>query len=540
MKKTLVLLSCLTSTAIAYSQFSSTNPTTTLSQVGIGTTTPNAGIPFNVVNDGTTYGGSGYIGSFERLGSIDQSGGVKFLISDFNDGRGDVIFDASQYADFALRTNGGSNVFILKNSGKVGIGTVAPTAKLHIPNGEMIIGGPDGLNMNALNFTLGVRAKNTLNSTYALYVGDNGGQDLFWSKGDGDAYIKKNLGIGVAGPTLALDVLGYGRFTEGLFIKRNGEGFISIANNAIEVGQLRGSGTTGLGFYSNVTGTHSLFAENSTGRIGIGTTTPADRLHIKTSTVSAQAIIESTESQAIRFSRTGVGNWTIGRKGSDNSFAINNTYSFDGTEELVLSPFGNLGVGTTAPTSRIHVKNGIVNLETGENDLNPCFMFGKNTTNNYGQIGLEYWPGKGLNFWTPFGSLNNLQNFMMLISETGNVGIGTDNFSTGSSTPTSNNNYYKLAVNGNLRAKEIVVETSWADYVFADNYKLKSLEEVDKYIQEHNTLPNVPSEQEIKKQNIGLGELTKIQQEKIEELTLYIIELNKEMKSLKEQVNNSK
>jgi hypothetical protein len=198
---------------------------------------------------------------------------------------------------------------------------------------------------------------------------------------------------------------------------------------------------------------------------------------------------------------------------------------------------GNVGIGTLDPDAKLHLKNGFIHVESGVTGVaGPSINFGTGNTQNaqLGQFGIEYVNGSGLNFWTPNGSAVGMQNNILFLSNAGCVGIGT-NFNSS----TYNNaslNQYKLAVNGSIRAKEVVVETGWADYVFADGYTLKPLSEVEAYIEENNTLPNVPSEQKIKEDNIGLGELTKIQQEKIEELTLYIIEMNKELQALKAEV----
>lgn len=111
------------------------------------------------------------------------------------------------------------------------------------------------------------------------------------------------------------------------------------------------------------------------------------------------------------------------------------------------------------------------------------------------------------------------------------VGIGTSSF-----VDPTNNKKYSLSVKGNIRAAEVKVYNTWADYVFAKEYKLKPLAEVESYIKENNHLPNVPSAKEVTEKGLELGEMTKIQQEKIEELTLYLIQQNKEIQELKAQV----
>jgi len=127
--------------------------------------------------------------------------------------------------------------------------------------------------------------------------------------------------------------------------------------------------------------------------------------------------------------------------------------------------------------------------------------------------------------WAPSGTDINFL--------TGNVGIGTP--------LTSNPNGYKLAVNGKIGAKDVHVETSsttWPDYVFARDYRLPSLAEVEKFIQENNHLANVPSASEIEKNGHSLGEMDKVLLKKIEELTLYVIQQQKEIELLKKKVEN--
>lgn len=110
-----------------------------------------------------------------------------------------------------------------------------------------------------------------------------------------------------------------------------------------------------------------------------------------------------------------------------------------------------------------------------------------------------------------------------------NLGIGTSNFTDGSET-------YRLSVKGKVRAEEVKVYNTWADYVFAKNYDLKPLAKVEEYIAQNGHLPNVPSAKQITEKGLALGEMAKIQQEKIEELTLYLIQQNKEIEELKSQM----
>lgn len=110
---------------------------------------------------------------------------------------------------------------------------------------------------------------------------------------------------------------------------------------------------------------------------------------------------------------------------------------------------------------------------------------------------------------------------VMRICENGNVGIGT-------SIPGN----YKLAVEGTVGARSIKVKMdSWADFVFDPAYKLPDLKEIETHVKFYNRLPGIPSAREIAQEGLDLGEMQKKQMQKIEELTLYLIEINKKLES---------
>lgn len=105
----------------------------------------------------------------------------------------------------------------------------------------------------------------------------------------------------------------------------------------------------------------------------------------------------------------------------------------------------------------------------------------------------------------------------------GNVGISTNKIPAG----------YKLAVNGKIICTELKVQlkAQWPDYVFAKNYRLTSFDNLRKFIAAHRHLPGVPAASEMK-EGIQVGELVNIQMKKIEELTLYILQLESRLKAL--------
>ena len=99
---------------------------------------------------------------------------------------------------------------------------------------------------------------------------------------------------------------------------------------------------------------------------------------------------------------------------------------------------------------------------------------------------------------------------------------------------------YSLSVNGKVACEEVLVEdlTNWPDYVFADDYNLMSLEELEKSIRENNHLPGLPSATEIQENGLMLGDMQKRMMEKIEELTLYSIEQNNLISELQQRMEN--
>jgi len=117
----------------------------------------------------------------------------------------------------------------------------------------------------------------------------------------------------------------------------------------------------------------------------------------------------------------------------------------------------------------------------------------------------------GLKFFTAGG-------LKLFVDISGNVGIGTE-------TPSN-----KLDVNGTIRAKEVKVESGWADYVFDKAYNLQELSEVESFISEHKHLPEIPDAKEVEKNGVNLGEMNALLLKKIEELTLYSIDQNKNLK----------
>ena len=115
----------------------------------------------------------------------------------------------------------------------------------------------------------------------------------------------------------------------------------------------------------------------------------------------------------------------------------------------------------------------------------------------------------------------------MVINDEGEVLIGQ----------TSNGQDFKLAVNGTIGAEEVKVVANTADYVFKEDYNLRSLEEVEAFIQKEKHLPGIPSAKEqLEQKHIGVSNMMGKHLEKIEELTLYMIEMKKQNQTLQKRV----
>lgn len=104
----------------------------------------------------------------------------------------------------------------------------------------------------------------------------------------------------------------------------------------------------------------------------------------------------------------------------------------------------------------------------------------------------------------------------------------------------SNVQNFKVSNNGFVYARQIEVQGSgnFPDYVFEDDYKLRSLEELEAYINENKHLPEIPSAQEVNEKGINLGQMNELLLKKIEELTLYVIEQDKKIKELSDLIKN--
>ncbi len=272
-----------------------------------------------------------------------------------------------------------------------------------------------------------------------------------------------------------------------------------------------------------------LLAQNNTfpasGNVGIGTSTPAYKLDVLGTWAfrtegyffSNVYAFDAVNNQYLHFKATG-GKGYLGMN-SANSL-------------ILQSNGGYVGIGLVNPLHPFHVyaASGQRSRFQFSNTTVDIVDYGSNAEGFSNSAGLVV-AGKDALVMSSHGYnmrfvTNESGSFIerMRISPNGNVGIGVTN-------PTN-----KLEVKGKIKTEEVNVTTSgWADYVFDPGYDLRSLSEVERFTQENGHLPNIPSEKEVIESGVNLLEMNKKLLEKVEELTLYIIDQDKRIKALEEK-----
>lgn len=254
-----------------------------------------------------------------------------------------------------------------------------------------------------------------------------------------------------------------------------------------------------------------------TGNVGIGTITPLSKLNIVHQT-------ESSDKGAL----------IIGNGSAPNlRFGYNTTYSWiqaHGTAPLYINELGNdlilnrsagnVGIGTITPTNKLDVR-GSVTIDNGQNatiftgvgtqELNRYLTL-INSTGLSSASGLK---AGGILVSDAYAYANPGKNDLIV---KGNVSVGT-----------TSSQGHKLAVAGSVIAESVTVKlkSGWPDYVFEEDYKMKSLAEIEAFIKTNKHLPGIPSQKQVEEEGVNLGEMNRKLLEKVEELTLILIQKDK-------------
>jgi hypothetical protein len=479
------------------------------------------------------------------------------------------IYSGISFADSTWTgsdTNG-----VASRNGSVGIGTTTPSAKLDVASNNfgapassgstniafMRIGYNDGriwggneLNMGIINssvsnyaFWLHAQSPSDLSITRPLLLNPNGG----------------NVGIGSTNnPYAALHITREGIGTIELLRLDNPNlanvdkgGKISFYETSdYETGKIENTWTPSdslWNFRLGVRGNLDAFTIKGNGNVGIGTTTPKEKLDVN-GTIRANNNLIAMPWYNMATAPQGA--WVPGymklktpivATGPDDMFSIRirgYRYGLSGTPVDIICggyaypPAGLIQTGCntegTSDPVGIGVENGKVIITIGSGG--GAWYYDHFTAEYSGWIQRSSSDFVWEFVYNTVPNTANLNNVIIKDKEgtiytTGAVGIGT-------TTPGN----YKLNVVGSVRANEVVVNTTGADYVFKDDYELKALEEVAEFIEKENHLPGIPSASEMQANGVGVSEIQSKLLSKIEELTLYLIEQNKQIAALKAKV----
>ncbi|MEO6254645.1 MAG: hypothetical protein ABIO79_15140 [Ferruginibacter sp.] len=426
-----------------------------------------------------------------------------------------------------------------KNNGNVGIGTNSPTEKLTINAAEP-----------AINFLNSGSAKGYLqasgnNMKLGTYFNNTTGNIVFNTKAVDRMWIDENgkVGIGTSTPSGPLTIDGSNPWIE---MRTGGvyKGYLWASGSDMRLGTSLDNTTGNLALQTKLL-TRMLIDEN--GKVGIGTSTPVSALTVNAANPIVQLQNNNVDMGFVQLVDDDI---KIGTN-TANDFG-NFIVRTNGADRLTVSSSGKVGIGTIA-TNYLFDVNGYSrfsdhmwlegnlyskNIEISQFNLTPSIQL-KRTDNLITTGSLTIDDNSHLKLSKTFNGggiiidANTTSGTKRFYASKGNH----FNFGTGL-TPTG----YTVSVEGKVIATDFTTSAivNWPDYVFADKYKLKPLAEVRKFINENKHLPNIPSAAEVEKNGIQLGDMSKKLMEKVEELTLYILQLQDQIDDLKKQITVKK
>nr|WP_294938449.1 hypothetical protein [uncultured Flavobacterium sp.] len=446
-----------------------------------------------------------------------------------------------------FNTSGKRNIAIGLSSGYSN-----QTGEANIFLGEVAGGALTSGNWNSF---FGPYAGSSLTSgQYNLFVGASAGKNL--TVGNYNAFFGNvqlsatpSTATQAGNDTSSTIIFADGNANQRLFIHSNGNTGIGLGNNVIPQNKLEIKGaynSSGLRFTSltnaataSASTSGKVLSVNATGDVilvndlqGVGgnvTNVLDSSVNTMTSTVNGVAANAPIVNSVVNSINHGSLITTV------NGVPSNNLQlpTFDGSE-TVIQAGTNVAVTGTGTALNPYI---ISSTATGGD----CSIYNCNgtidTSNDVVQGVRVVTMGQNNLFFNTAGS-----NFADGTTGSGRVYIGnTMNFPLLSTTPESK---YRLLVEGGILTEKIKValrsSVNWADYVFANDYKLMPLDEVETFVKENKHLPGVPSADNLVKEGLDLGEMQAKQMEKIEELTLYVIEQNKQIEKQGKEIEELK
>lgn len=278
-------------------------------------------------------------------------------------------------------------------------------------------------------------------------------------------------------------------------------------------------------------GTESVVFRND-GKVGIGTGSPSWPLELRYSGDDG-FLLESEDGHAILQLESDGGDHgqyiRFRKDGEAYSFLINVDKNKHmkfrpngGTASVIFTNNGKVGIGTENPERMFDLVSDdsfAMRLKRSTPDRGVSFLM----ENGDDDAEFEIAVGDNRQFWIKDTKVTGAPQTFTIFDD--KVGIGI-------SDPT-----HKLEVNGTIRTKEVIVEaTNWPDFVFEDDYELPTLESWETHIEAKGHLPGFPSREEAETQGVSVSEIQKALLQKIEEMSLIMIEQNKEIKSLRAEM----